>query len=538
VQSAELVPAKSLVIDGEMTVPRANGIADYQLFLSALGRGGSQAMIYQAFDLLHWDGFDLRDVPLAERKRALEELLAAYSAACARKRRAPVISYVEHFDESGRALFRKACEMGLEGLVAKKRDSRYRSGRSPDWVKVKCAKSGTYPIIAFVEKLGANPRRIASLYIGQHRKGKLLYGGKVQSGYSREIARAVREKLDPYIRKTSPLDVPVKKPKATWVEPMVGAEVSYSAVTGDGLLRSPVFKGLREDLEDAAPPPARPRPVLVRSRDAGEDHARPGVPRENILQLLPDAVAPSKEELARYWRRVGKGALEHLGNRPLKLVRNVHGTVFYHKGPLPPVPDSVHQLRIEKREGGEGVRVWVDDVAGLLGLVEMDAVELHPWNATVEDIEHADRLVFDLDPGEGVAWSFVTDTALRLRDLLEAEGFETWPKVTGGKGLHIMAPLESRITHDRAHHLSRRLAQRLADTDPARYTITAAMVARRGRLFIDYLRNGRGTTAVGAYSPRARPTFPIAAPVTWKQVEDGIRPDAYTLAKPPRARGS
>jgi bifunctional non-homologous end joining protein LigD len=258
------------------------------------------------------------------------------------------------------------------------------------------------------------------------------------------------------------------------------------------------------------------------------------VPRENILQLLSDAVPPSKDELAAYWKKVWKRALAHLGRRPLKLVRHVRGTTFYHMGKLPPVPDAVHKLTIEKREGGEGTRLWVDDLAGLLGLVEIGAVELHAWNAHIDDIEHPDMLVFDLDPGEGIAWGFVIETALRLRRMLKNEGLEPWPKLTGGKGLHLMAPLGPTIDHDQARAYAKRIAQRLAATAPDRYTLSSAPEKRAGRIFIVYLRNGRGTTAIGAWAPRARAGFPVAAPVSWRQVENGIRPDAFTMKNPLR----
>src|SRR5947209_12606611 len=197
---------------------------------------------------------------------------------------------------------------------------------------------------------------------------------------------------------------------------------SSMAACDDGLLREAVFKGIRDDLKKVSSPSIQPV-----ARPSKAVHI--GVPRENILQLLPDAVAPSKDELVRYWRKVGSRALHFLARRPLKLVRHTHGTTFYHKGKLPAVPGSVHQLRIEKREGGEGVRLWVDDVEGLLGLVEMDAVELHPWAATVDNIERPDRLVFDLDPGPGVAWEFVIETALALRRMLEADGYHPSPKL-------------------------------------------------------------------------------------------------------------
>jgi bifunctional non-homologous end joining protein LigD len=208
-----------------------------------------------------------------------------------------------------------------------------------------------------------------------------------------------------------------------------------------------------------------------------------GVPRENILQLLPDAVAPSKEQLAAYRRKSHKAALKYLGSRPLKLVRHTHGLTFYHRGQLPPIPGSVHQLKIEKREGGEGIRVWVHNLDGLLGLLEMDAVELHPWAATVEDIEHPDRLVFDLDPGPDTEWDFMVETALALRAILEDEGHESWPKLTGGKGLHLLVPIEPSISHDEAREYCRGIAERIArDGTQAIYDLARSKAAHRPHL--------------------------------------------------------
>lgn len=212
----------------------------------------------------------------------------------------------------------------------------------------------------------------------------------------------------------------------------------------------------------------------------------------------------------------------------------MHGTTSYHKGPLPKdIPPSIHRLRIEKREGGEGTRLWVDSLDGLLGPVSIGAVDLHPWNATVEDIEHADTLVFDLDPGHGVEWDFVVRTALRLREVLRQEGHDSWPKLTRGKGIHVMVPVAPEMTHGQAHRYCRAIARRIAEDEPERYTLSAAMGRRKNRLFIDYLRNGRGTTAIGTYSPRAREAFPIA----WKDVERGIAPASFTLKHLPKRAG-
>jgi bifunctional non-homologous end joining protein LigD len=518
VAAARRLKARSAIIDGEAVVYGAGGLPDFQQLRRELGAKTSGRIRYHAFDLLYLDGYDLRATAYVERKRLLERLLE----------NAPeTFIYVEHVAADGDEIYRHACRMGLEGLIAKRMDAPYRSGRQETWLKLKCKSSETFPIVAFVEKLGAHPRKIASLYVGRRENGKLVYAGKVRTGYTEISARELRERLDPLIRRTSPLDTPVKKPKATWVEPTVEAEVEYGALTDDGLLREAVFKGLRDDLT----PPKIRAPRLVPSSGRG----KLGVPEENILQLLPDAVVPSSEELAAYWRRVWEKALPHLGQRPLKLVRHVHGTTFYHKGPLPQdIPAAVHQLRIRKREGGEGTRLWIDSLGGFLGLVEIGAVELHPWNATVDDIEHADRIVIDLDPGEGVAWDAVVETALELRRMMQREGFTTWPKLTGGKGIHLMAPLDEPLLHDRAHRLARTLVSNFAARDPSRY-ILSAQANRSGCIFLDYLRNGRGTTAVGTYSPRVRKGFPIAAPVSWARIEQGTRPDAFTLEHPFRA---
>ncbi|MGY4600318.1 DNA ligase D [Bradyrhizobium sp. GM22.5] len=325
--SADLLKANSAIIDGEAVVYGSGGLPDFQQLRRELGPKRSERVRYHAFDLLYLDGYYLRGVAYEDRKRLLQRLL---------KNAPESFIYVEALAADGNVIFDKGCKLGLEGLVAKRLGDPYRSGRQESWVKLKCKKSETFPIVAFVEKLGARPRKVASLYVGRRQNGKLLYAGKVRTGYSETTARELRERLDPFIRKTSPLDMAVKKPKATWVEPTLEVEVQYGALTDDGLLREAVLKGFRDDLalrKVKAPrlvPSVAGRPKL-------------GVPRENILQLLPEAVAPSKEELADYWTKAWKKALPHLGHRPLKLVRHVHGTTFYHKGPLPKdIPAAVH----------------------------------------------------------------------------------------------------------------------------------------------------------------------------------------------------
>jgi len=256
---------------------------------------------------------------------------------------------------------------------------------------------------------------------------------------------------------------------------------------------------------------------------------------ENIQRLMPDAVVPAKEKLAAYWKKVAKEALAYLGRRPLKLVRHVAGTTFFHQGPLPPVPEAVHQLRAGTRAGGEGTRLWVDSLEGLLGLLDIGVVELHPWGSTVDDLERPDTLVFALEPDAAVDWGFVAETALRMREMLTGEDLECWPKVTG-TGVHVMVPVVPDLDWDEAHGYSRSIAEKVAATTPERYVTAAPRDKRQGRLYVNWLCNGRGSTALGAYSPVARKGFPIAAPVTWRELERGIAPDAFTLARLPARR--
>jgi bifunctional non-homologous end joining protein LigD len=292
---------------------------------------------------------------------------------------------------------------------------------------------------------------------------------------------------------------------------------------------------VRTGLQDFHGTKIGPHPELVEGRTAAVPRTAakpaPAAAPENIQRLVPDAVVPSKDDLTAYWKKVAKEALEYLGRRPLKLVRHVEGTTFFHQGRLPPVPDAVHQLRIETRAGGEGVRLWVDSLEGLLGLLEIGVVELHPWGSTVDDLERPDTLVFALEPDEAVDWKVVVETALRMRGLLKDESLDSWPKLTG-TGVHVMVPVVPDLDWDEAHGYSRSIAEKLAATAPERYVTAPPRDKRQGRLYVNWLCNGRGSTAVGAYSPIARRGFPIAAPVSWRGLENGIRPDAVSLLRP------
>ncbi len=536
------LPVTSAILDGEAVVEGENGIPSFSALQAALGaregpghKAAHEAVLY-AFDVLYLNGRDYREEPLDVRRAALASLLSVTPAGGA-------LRLSNHFEGDGDAFWRHACGMGLEGIISKRRDRPYRSGRGEDWLKIKCAHGQEFVIAGYLPLLGRK-RAVGALVLGYYDKhGELIYAGRAGTGFTAESAASLWGKLQPLRRADAPFPAgqpPGRSAGAVWVEPKLVAEIEFRGWTSDRLLRHASFKRLREHAArdaDAGKPrggAAVQKPRAARGESFGARasakmrQAVSGAPGENIQRLLPDAPVPAIDALTAYWRRVAKAALPYLARRPLTLVRHVNGVTFFHKGPLPPVPAGVHQLRIEKREGGEGVRLWIDSLEGLLGLIQIGVTEVHPWGATIEDIEHPDMLVFDLDPGSGVAWDFVADTALHLREMLCKEGFEPWPKVTGGKGLHLMVPFDRQLSWDRVRARCKGMAQGFAAIDPVRYTASST-ADRAGRIFIDYLRNGRGQTAIGAYSPRARQGFPVAAPITWRDVEKGIKPDAFTL---------
>lgn len=540
----------SAYFDGELCGVRADGTTSFSIIQAARDARNAAALVFFLFDCLHLDGEDLTQLSLHERKRRLAELLAGVGAP---------LQYCDHQVGRGPEFHAEACKLRLEGIVSKRADAAYAPGNRGIWVKTKCLNREEFVVVGWTDPEGSRPH-LGSLLLAYYAPdARLVYAGRAGTGMNAAELLRLRRRLEPMGISRMPLDVPPPKTsrfgsplvlsRVHWVKPELVAEVTFLTWTDEGLLRHVVYQGLRADkparevtrppATDAPPwpttaPTAVPRAVPRARPQRDRRRKRTAVPPENILQLLPDAVVPSKDELAAYWTKVASRALQHLGRRPLKLVRHTKGTTFYHMGPLPPVPPSVHRLRIEKRGGGKGIRLWVDDLAGLLGLVEIGAVELHPWGATVDDIEHPDLLVFDLDPGEGIAWEFVVETAFALRKLLASRELDSWPKTTGGKGLHIMVPVEREMAWDAAHEFTRRIAGELAATDPEHYVISADLAKRQGKLFVDYLRNGRGTTAVGAYSPRARLGFPVAAPLTWYDLEKGLRSDAFSMSKPPR----
>jgi bifunctional non-homologous end joining protein LigD len=519
--AAAALPAHQVILDAEVTVQGESGRSDFGALEDDLGSGRTDRFVCYVFDVLYLDGFDLRTSTLLDRKGALCRLLETASSSR--------LVYSEHFAVEGATIYAEACRLGVEGVVSKRLSSTYPSGRNDQWIKTKCRLSDTFPIVAFVEKLGAKPPRIAALYLARRDGDELRYAGKAATGFTTQTMQELRRRLDPLIIRNSPLTERVRKPKATWVRPELLAEIWYRAVTDDGRLRHASFKGMREDDMAAA---SRDR---GRRRNATSSTPHIGVPHENILQLLPDAVVPTRDALKAYWRRVGERALVHLGNRPLKLVRHLHRTTFYHMGRLPPTAPHVHELRIEKRQGGEG------GGCGSTASKDCSGWSTWTWSSSILGAQPSTTssiptswcsILTRATASSGSSWSIPRSSCASS---FATKVLRAGRKRPAEKGCTVMAPLDKSRDANAVHRLSRRLAQEFARRSSDRYIISAKQ-ERSGKLFIDYLRNGRGTTAVGAYSPRVRRGFPIATPVTWRQVERGVRANAFTMDAPPDRR--
>ncbi len=522
------LPCESAVIDGEVVVLNDAGVSSFAELQAALSEGRRQTMVYYAFDLLHLDGEDLTGEPLVARKERLAALLEGADPARLR--------YSEHFAEPGEIMLAHACRMGLEGVISKRLDVPYHSGRRGDWIKAKCTRSQEFVIAGYVPSK-AHSGRIGSLVVAYHEDGALKHAGRVGTGYSGQVATALKRRLDGLRAERSPFSGKEGRQKdVVWVEPKLACEVEYRTWTADGLLRQAAFKGLREDKpageivrEDA--PAADPAPTETPKRKKAPAPAAPAtsVVLSNADKVLwPDA-GLTKEGLLAHYGAVWKRMEPLVVRRPLSLVRAPDGISrhsFFQKHASPGMGKAIRTM---KPKGETDALLYVEDFDGIAALVQMGVVEIHVWGSTIDDLERPDQVIFDLDPGEGVGMDAVREGALAVRDRLKGIGLESFVKLSGGKGFHVTVPLTPAADWKAVKGFSHDFARAMAATEPERYTATLAKKARRGKIFIDYLRNGRGATAVAPYSTRARPGAPFALPATWKEVEGGIAPNAFNV---------
>jgi bifunctional non-homologous end joining protein LigD len=541
------LPAGSALIDGEVVALAADGTTSFARLQDALARDDTADLVYFAFDLLYRDGWDLTGAPLEDRKAALAALVPPAAEG--------VLRYSDHQQGRGPDFFRLACSHRLEGIVAKRRDQPYRPGRGSDWLKVKCHKRDEFVVIGYTEPAG---RRLGfgALLLGYYdAQGRLHYAGRVGTGFSDRLLAELRPRLDRMARREAPA-LPKGAPQkgVHWIEPRLVAAVRYAEWTADGILRQPAFLGLRDDKsaeEVVYPPPAgvRPDPPAGRTRraGAGQKTAAPapargggvcfaGVRLSHPDRLLYPEEGITKLALAQYYERVKDWALPHLAHRPLSLMRcpqGHHKHCFYQKHLGAGVPDVVGRVAIVEKSVA-GTYLVVEDLAGLVAMVQLAVLEIHPWGSTVDRLETPDRITFDFDPDEGLSWPAVTAAALEMREALRGIGLESFAKTTGGKGLHVVVPVAPKLGWDAVKEFAKWVAERFVAAYPDRFTAKMAKRARTGRIFIDYLRNGRGATAIGAYSPRARPGAPVATPLFWEEVERGVRPSEFTVLTVPK----
>src|SRR6516165_3988497 len=539
------LPVDTALIDGELVHLASDGTTNFSGLQDAIASGKTGSLNFFGFDLVHRDGWDLTQASLEDRKAALADIIPPAAQG--------MLRYSDHHKGQGAAVLRQASDLGLEGIVSKRRDAAYRPGRGGAWLKVKCRNREEIVVIGFTDPEGKREGFGALLAGYYDPSGTLRYAGRVGTGFSADGLAALRKRLDPLIVKDPPVALPKEAPRkgVHWVQPALVAEVEFAGWTADQILRHASFQGLREDKspkEVVYDPSSRnggpvTKPAPPELADAGVSKpARDGsVMFERVRLTHPDRVlypedALTKLDLARYYKTVAERALPNLVHRPLTLVRCPGGQgkpCFYQKHLGKGAPEAIGHVDIT--EDGETVAYPViEDLAGLVGLVQMNVIELHPSGAGVDKLDTPDRITFDLDPDEGLAWPRVTEAAIDIRDALRAIGLESFAKTTGGKGLHVVVPLQPKLDWDEVKAFTKWVADQFVAQSPERFTANQAKRSRRGRIYIDYLRNSRGATAIGAYSPRARPRAPVSTPLFWEEVEKGVRPEGFTVATVPQ----
>ncbi|MGF1549127.1 MAG: DNA ligase D [Sphingomonadaceae bacterium] len=515
-ESASQLDAEAL-IDGEIVKLDAEGRTDFRGLKEAISKGGTGLSMF-AFDLLEVGGRDLKRLPTIERKARLAALLGEGAPAH--------IHYAEHIVGEGEKLLAKMCEAGQEGIISKKAEAPYRGRRTKNWLKIKCTRRQEFIIVGWT-KSDKKARPMRSLMLATQEQGELVYAGKVGTGFTMAKLAELREKLERIGRKTPPLDVSKSEARgAQWATPKLVAEIAFTEFTGEGLLRHPSFLGLREDKAPGDVGREAPQPV----GKADDDAAKIRISNAERV-IFPDA-GVSKGALADYYRRIGAAMLPWAGGRPISLVRCPQGRAkkcFFQKHDSGSFGEHVKQVPIREKGGGTEDYLYVDDVAGLVACVQMGTIEFHGWGARAADVEKPDRLVFDLDPDEGLDFDEVRKAARDLKRHLADIGLVTFCLLTGGKGLHIVAPLKPRAEWPQVKDFARRFAMALAEAEPERFTATMSKAKRKGRIFIDYLRNQRGATAILPYSARARAGAPVAAPIGWGELKDAQGGDIYRV---------
>ena len=519
-KALEALPVVTAMLDGEVVVETEKGTPSFAELQADLSENRSDRFRYYLFDIMHLDGADLTRAPLLERKRALAQLLDG---------RGGILTYSEHFTGRGDVVFDHACRLGLEGIVSKLKTAPYRSGRSKSWLKTKCVDAHEFVILGYVPST-TQRKVVGALALGQHVKGKLVYAGRVGSGFSNKVAEDLWRRLEDIRAEKPAVDViPVESRRnVRWVRPKLVAEVEIRGWTADNIARHAVFKGLRQDKEAADVVREAPAAPAMNAQKTKKPAALPVKLTHPDRVLWPDA-GVTKQGLADFYAELWPWIAPYVVNRPLALVRcpgGVEETCFFQKHAWAGIGD--HVMRSKDPEGGEEI-LAIKDLEGLLSLVQASVLEIHVWGAKLDDLEKPDGITFDLDPDAAVAWPDVVGAAFEVRDRLDKLGLASFVKTTGGKGLHVYAPLKPHADWAAAKEFAHALAVVMAKDSPRKYLAMASKKARSGRIFVDYLRNGRGATAVAAYSTRARAGATVSTPLAWEELGPDMHSDRFTV---------
>jgi len=513
-KEAAKLKVRSALIDGEAVVLDTNGRTSFQALQGAL-KGAPDQIDYFAFDLLELDGEDLTGLPLIERKKKLALILP---------KKSDRLRYSDHIVGIGEKLLNQFCAAGLEGVISKLATGKYVGSRSGGWLKTKCIKRQEFVVVGWTPS--DKFRSFRSLILGVHDGGELRYAGKVGTGFDTKELFRLMEIMKPLEQKAPTVNAPRAEVRgAHWLQPKLVAEIAYTEMTNEGTLRHPSYLGLREDKKPEAVVLETEEPIAQATAPAASS-----VKISNRERVIYPESNITKGALADYYEAVAPIMLPWAGSRPISLVRCPQGRAkkcFFQKHDAGSFGDTVHHVGIREKDGHEEPYLYIDTPDGLMTCVQMGTIEFHGWGARIEDVEKADRLVFDLDPDVGLDFEAVCAAAFLFRDILKSIGLETFPMVTGGKGVHVIAPLTPRAEWPEAKDFAHRLAQAVAQSDPEHFTAALPKVQRKGRIFVDYLRNQRGATAVMPYSARAREQAPVAAPITWKEMETISKPSHF-----------
>ena len=510
------LPCKQALIDGEIVVQDAAGHTSFAALQDALSEGRTHELTFFAFDLVHLDGYDLSATPLTLRKRALGRLLEGTVDG------ASALQLSEHVEGGGPAFFAQASRLGLEGVVAKRASAPYREGRTKSWLKIKCRRSDDFLIVGFSASEAAGG--IGALLLAEPEDGGLRYVGRVGTGFSMTEMRSLHARFEALRAGKAAVTLPPEERRKdiVWVRPALVAEVEYGNRTADGILRHAVYKGLRLDKAEEESAPRTPAPPPPERKRYVTDADLASIWVTNPDREMFGAGGPRKLDLALYYARVGDWMLPELIERPVSLLRCPTGKAadcFFQRHAMSGMPDVIK--RIPLREEGSKERadyLYIEDARGLFALAQFGAIEFHPWGCRVDQPERPDRLTFDLDPDEGLPWREVVAAARDIRDALSELGLVPFVKTTGGKGLHVVVPLARRSAWPEVRRFCEAFARQQAQQAPRRFTANMAKRERRGRIFLDYLRNARSATAVAAYSLRARPGVPASTPLAWEEL--------------------